>query len=251
MTAGSGKKAQLGRKNLFFRNGGIRLNVKRKPVRLLAVLIFTAMLLALLGGAARPKQLRNAAECYRDNEAALLYLRSYYPSGSLKATGSGFILTEDGLLITAAHVVSGGGRFTAVQKDESELELTLVQSDDETDIAVLRLPEGNYPTVTLAETVPHTGSVLRAMGFPIKGTAIITEGLLSAQCVEVSGKNRMMVTCDIVNGMSGGPILDGYGRVVGVVSGSVRTMDGIHLSVLGEELFQTAREVINRTENEE
>ena len=41
-----------------------------------------------------------------------------------------------------------------------------------------------------------------------------------------------------VNGMSGGPIMDAFGRVVGMVSGSARTMDGIHLSVLSDELYR-------------
>ncbi len=222
---------------------------KRK--RTIPILLAAALLLAcVLGGASRPNRKISAEECYRRSAEAVLYLRSYYPSGSLKATGSGFILSEDGLVVTAAHVVKGGDRIAAVQADGTELALTLIQSCEDTDIALLRLPEGEYPALELAEVTPNTGTVVRAMGYPIKGTGIITEGLLSAQCAQVNGKDRMLVTCDIVNGMSGGPILDACGRVVGVVSGSVRTMDGIHLSVLSRELFEAVSKVIGTTEEE-
>lgn len=216
------------------------ITLKRKLREFPALLLLVAMLTFLLVGAGLPHQPMTAEECYQKNEASVLYLRSYYSSGSLKATGSGFIVSEDGLAVTAAHVIKGGAKLTAVQKDGSELALSLVQSNDETDIAVLRLPKGKYKAIELADKVPNTGAVVRAMGYPMKGAGIITEGIVASQSAEVSGKNRMLVTCDIVNGMSGGPILDATGRAVGVVSGSVRTMDGIHLSALSEALYQAA-----------
>lgn len=217
------------------------------------VLVFplaAVLLLLLLGGAGRTEHPIRADECYRKSVDSLLYLRSYYSSGSLKATGSGFIVSEDGLVFTAAHVVKNGERFTAILNDGSELELTLIRSDDDTDLAVLRLPEGTYSALRLADRPPATGAVVRAMGYPLKGTNIITEGIVSAQSGEVSGKERMLVTCDIVNGMSGGPVMNESGRVVGVVSGSIVTMNGIHLSVLSEVLLQAADgfpEVENRS----
>ena len=215
-----------------------------RKIRALPVLLLAAVLvMAVLGGAVLPNHPVTAEDCYRLNAASVLYLRSYYASGTLKSTGSGFIVSSDGLVVTAAHVVKNGDRFAAVCEDESELELTLVTSDEDADIAVLRLPEGQYRAVRLAEEAPDAGAVVRAIGFPIKGTDIITEGIVSAQRAEVSGDERMLVTCDIVNGMSGGPIFNEAGRVVGVVSGSIRTMDGIHLSVLSEALFRTALEI--------
>lgn len=179
-----------------------------------------------------------AEACYAQAKDAVLYIRSYYASGSLKATGSGFVVGADGLAVTAAHVIDKGARVTAIIPDGTELEAAVVSCDTATDVAVLRLPEGQYPALTLAgpSETPAGGAVLRAMGYPIKDTLIITEGLLAAPTGTVSGKKRMLVTCDIVNGMSGGPILDRFGHVVGLASGSVRTMDGIHLSVLHGEL---------------
>lgn len=213
---------------------------RTKYLRVTALLVLTALVLALLGGAASSRRPITAEECFRKNRDAILYLRSYYDSGSLKATGSGFTVSEDGLVLTAAHVIAGGDRVAAVLPDESEIELTVLYRNEETDVAVLRLPPGHYKCAALAANPPNAGATVRAMGYPVKGTAIITEGLVNAQSVEVSGKNRMMVSCEIVNGMSGGPIFDLYGQVVGIVSGSVRTMEGLHLSVLNEALLDAA-----------
>ena len=217
------------------------MNISGKKLRdVFAFLVAAALLVLLLGGAGLPDQQISAEDCYQKSVDSLLYLRSYYSSGSLKATGSGFIASEDGLVITAAHVVKNGARYTALRSDGTELELTLVKSNDSTDIAILRLPAGKYKALALADKAPNTGAAVRAMGYPIKGTCIITEGIISSKSADVSGNNRMMVTCDIVNGMSGGPIMDAFGRVVGMVSGSIRTMDGLHLSVLSDELYRAA-----------
>ena len=213
---------------------------KNGRIAVAAVLIAAVLLLLLLSGAQAGSPTLSAEECYRNSAESLLYLRSYYKSGGLKTTGSGFVVSESGLVVTAAHVIKGGDKITAVAEDGSERILTLVQSNEETDLAFLRLPEGGQRPLKLASRTPNPGAVVRAMGYPIKGTGIITEGLVASASAVVSGKSRMLVTCDIVSGMSGGPILNECGEVVGVVSGSVRTMTGIHLSVLSDELYSAA-----------
>ena len=173
-----------------------------------------------------------AEDCYAEAKDSVLYIRSYYASGTLKSTGSGFVATPEGLAVTAAHVIDQGARVTALLPDGTELEAAVVISDTDTDVAVLRLPAGQYPALTVAEQAPDGGAVLRAMGYPSKDTLMITEGIVSAPRGTVSEKERMLVTCALVNGMSGGPIFNKYGEVAGVASGSVRTMAGVHLSAL-------------------
>ena len=197
------------------------------PALLIAVLLVIATVFAAPGG---PKQPITAEDQYARAKNAVVYVRSYYASKSLKTTGSGFIVTQDGLAVTAAHVIDKGARITVVTADGKELDVTVVSSDMASDVAVLRLPKGKYAALTLADAAPNGGATLRAMGWPIKDTLAITEGLCSAPAATVSEKNRMLVTCDIVNGMSGGPVFDAYGQVVGLCSGSVRTMSGMHLS---------------------
>ena len=214
--------------------------MKHREVRaLLATVTLIAVLLAMatvFAAAGDQKQPLTAEEQYARAKDAVLYVRSYYASGGVKATGSGFVVTQDGLAVTAAHVIDKGARVTAVTPEGKELDAVVVSCDTTSDVAVLRLPKGRYPALPMASAAPNGGAVLRAMGWPIKDTLIITEGLCSAPEATVSEKDRTLVTCDVVNGMSGGPVLDRFGQVVGLCSGSVRTMSGIHLSARWEDI---------------
>jgi len=205
-------------------------------IRFAAIMLAMFVLLTSSAAAYQP-QVITAQTCYARSKGSILYVRSYYQSGALKATGSGFIITEDGLAVTAAHVVNNGAKTTVIMQDGTELAVTIASCDTETDVAVLKLPAGKYASLTLGQAAPDGGSLLRAMGFPAKDTLVITEGIVASPEGTISGKTRILVTCDIVNGMSGGPIFNQYGEVVGVVSGSIRTMDGIHLSVTSNSLF--------------
>ena len=202
-----------------------------------AALVFTAISGILpTFGAATQKEAISAETQYAAAGESMIYIRCFYASGGLKTTGSGFIINSDGLAVTAAHVIDKAARVTAIDFAGKELECSVVSSDMTSDVAVLRLPRGRYKALELSDNAAAGGAIIRAMGYPIKDTLVITEGLLSSPNGTVNEKQRMLVSCNIVNGMSGGPIFDQYGKVVGVCSGSVRTMNGIHLSVMWSDL---------------
>ncbi|MNP47126.1 hypothetical protein D3C76_1411670 [compost metagenome] len=69
----------------------------------------------------------------------------------------------------------------------------------------------------------------------MKGTKIITEGIVNAPQAAINGRNRVLLSAEVVNGMSGGPLMDEHGYAAGILSGSLRTMSGIHLAVSGQE----------------
>ena len=191
---------------------------------------------AALGESSKPAEISAEAQYAAAGESRL-YIRCFYASGGLKTTGSGFVITGDGLAVTAAHVIDKAARVTAIDFAGKEMECAVISSDAASDVAVLRLPRGKYKALTLSESAASGGATLRAMGYPLKDTPVITEGLVSSPQGTVNEKQRMLVSCNIVNGMSGGPIFDRYGRVVGMCSGSVRTMSGIHLSALWSDLY--------------
>ena len=207
-----------------------------------SILVTAAALIAIFGilsvesGASPKLETISAEKQYADAREGVLYIRCFYASDGLKTTGSGFIIRSNGLAVTAAHVIDKAARITAVDSDGKELPCDVVSCDMASDVAVLRLPKDKYKALQLADKAPAGGATLRAVGYPLKDTLIITEGLLSSPSGTVNEKNRMLVSCDIVNGMSGGPIFDQYGRIVGMCSGSVRTMSGIHLSALYSDL---------------
>ncbi len=216
----------------------------------LSLLIMVALVIILFSGvfaasADGTKQDLSAEDIYSRSSRALLYVRAYYTSGNLKATGSGFIVSEDGLAVTAAHVVDKAAKVTVIDCEGTELCCSVFSCDTAADVAVLRLPEGKYPALEVTDAAPASGAPLRAMGYPIKDTLIITEGICSARSATVNDKRRMLVTCDIVNGMSGGPVFDCFGRAVGLCSGSVRTMDGIHLAACTKDIYAAVEAAAN------
>ena len=216
-----------------------------KTSRIIASILLSAAALtgifaisSAVNGASSGQGAISAEAQYAVAQDSMLYIRCFYASGGLKTTGSGFVISSDGLALTAAHVIDKAASVTAIAPGGTETECGIISCDMDSDVAVLKLPPGKYKALELSDTDPPAGAVLRAMGYPIKDTLIITEGLLSSPCGTVNDKERMLVTCDIVNGMSGGPVLNQYGKVVGLCSGSVRTMNGIHLSAKRSDISE-------------
>lgn len=209
-----------------------RLIFAALPVVLIAAALAFALVPASADGEQAEKTQISAEACYAESQDSLLYIRSYNETDSLKSTGSGFIVSPEGLSVTAAHVIDGGSRVTAIMREGTEVQVEVLSCDTATDVAVVRLPEGTYTALAIAAEAPNAGAKLYAMGYPMKDTLIITDGIVASPIGEIAGKTRMMVTCPIVNGMSGGPIFNNFGEAAGMASGSVRTMEGINLSAL-------------------
>ena len=165
-------------------------------------------------------------------------------------TGSGFIVDEDGLVITNAHVVQ---RFETVDvrlASGQQYHAEVLRVDEIADLALLDLrasrdfravPLGDSDTVMVGEDVI-------AIGFPSGNTEVlhdsptITKGIVSAKRVSGSGVRLLQTDAAINPGTSGGPLFDHEGRVVGVntlkifESGDGRPVEGIGLVVAISEV---------------
>lgn len=145
-----------------------------------------------------------------------------------KSTGSGIIMTEDGYIITNAHVVSGASAVSVVFSDNSEEEAKVVGQDEKSDLAVLKIEKtgltaaefGNSDNLEVGETVIAIGNPL---GLELFGTAV--DGMISAKDREVTIEDRTMTllqtSAPINEGNSGGPLINLYGQVVGINSAKI------------------------------
>ncbi|MGZ8563957.1 MAG: S1C family serine protease [Candidatus Limnocylindria bacterium] len=141
-------------------------------------------------------------------------------------SGSGFIVTADGLIVTSWHVITGAGSLTAVMPDGTELAATLVNTDEAHDIAVLDVAGDGLPTLALASGPVEIGQTVVAVGtalgeFPDTVTVGIISGLDRSIDVGNGRSARslsgVLQTDAALNpGMSGGPLLNLAGQVVGV-----------------------------------
>lgn len=205
------------------------------------------MLLLLLGGIgffakanADEAAVYNAEDIYERSEAAVFYIRALNNDGALKATGTGVVVSPEGVAVTACHVLSDAAQLEGVFNNGLIVSpIEVLNCDEQTDAALLKLPalnEGSqgiaeYPALPLRETAVKHGEKVFAIGYPMKDTPIITEGIVNSPNAEINGRGRILTSAQIVSGMSGGPIIDKYGRLTGIISGSLKTMNNIHLVI--------------------
>jgi S1-C subfamily serine protease len=139
--------------------------------------------------------------------------------------GSGFLVSADGYLLTNKHVAAEKGcTFLARFSDGKQKPAEVVCIDDEADVALMRIkPEKNkpYAFLQLAESdSPGVGADCAALGFPVGHamgyTMQVTGGTVSS--VNPADPYQVTLTCKITHGNSGGPLVDKYGNVIGIVS---------------------------------
>ncbi len=145
-----------------------------------------------------------------------------------RGMGSGFIVRSDGYIVTNDHVVEGADRVM-VQLDDGREFLGVVHRDPRSDLAVIKINATNLPTLSWQDetTKPHVGQWSLAFGSPFALNDTMTVGIVSALGREsvIGGEqgeqtryypNLLQTDAAINPGNSGGPLLDIFGRVMGV-----------------------------------
>ena len=136
--------------------------------------------------------------------------------------GSGFIISDDGYVVTNAHVVNGATEITVGLQDRREFDATLVGSDTASDIALLKLNAKNLPVVKIGDSDELTvGEWVLAIGSPFGFEHTATQGIVSALARSLPDDTYVpFIQTDVaVNpGNSGGPLFNTDGQVVGVNS---------------------------------
>ena len=138
-----------------------------------------------------------------------------------QSEGSGFIVREDGYIVTNNHVIEGEDKINVKLKDGRTLAAKVIGSDERTDVAVLKIDAANLPTVAFSNSDElKVGQIVCAIGTPYKFAYTFTTGVVSAK-----GRNELLpdkyedyiqTDAAINPGNSGGPLCDIDGNVVGM-----------------------------------
>jgi serine protease Do len=146
--------------------------------------------------------------------------RGEAPSQPFRGQGSGFIISEDGLILTNAHVVRDAKEVSVKLSDRSEYPAKVLGSDPVTDVAVLRIQARGLPVVRLGDPKRlEVGDPVLAIGAPFGFEQTATQGIVSAKGRSLPGDAVVpfIQTDAAVNpGNSGGPLFDGSGEVIGI-----------------------------------
>ncbi|MDX2244193.1 MAG: HhoA/HhoB/HtrA family serine endopeptidase [Leptolyngbyaceae cyanobacterium bins.302] len=167
-----------------------------------------------------------------------------------RGTGSGFILTADGRILTNAHVVSGTDTVEVTLKDGRTFEGRVVGSDSVTDVAVVKIDAKQLPVVKMGTSenlVPGQWAI--AIGNPLGLDNTVTAGIISAigrssTQVGVPDKRVSFIQTDaaINPGNSGGPLLNDRGEVIGVNTAIRADAQGLGFAIP----IETAQRIANQ-----
>lgn len=198
------------------------------------------------------------------NTYSTSYVSGRQPIKQKIASGTGFVISADGLILTNHHVVEGGSSATVQTSDGEELEAEIVGSDPNLDVAVLRVPEINLPALPIGDsTAAKTGELVVAIGNPLREelNGTVTVGYLSGtnrrlEHAETGQEVEMLQIDAAINpGNSGGPLLNSKGEVIGINSmksvyagadayGNVISAEGIAFAIPINNAVEVAQQII-------
>ena len=145
-----------------------------------------------------------------------------------RAVGSGVVVVDRGVILTSLHVVAGAGRIRVVFADGLESDATIVSQHPENDLAVLQaqsVPDDLAAAVMRPRADPKPGDEVVAVGFPFGIGPSVSAGVVSGLKRMYRSPGGERVLSDLIQfdaavnpGSSGGPLLNGSGEVIGIVT---------------------------------
>ena len=200
----------------------------------------------LIGGSVAPGEALTPAQVYAKNVSSVVAISAtvqstgFYGSTESASSGSGFILTEDGYVVTNCHVIEGATSVSIITHDGTEIPAKIVGSDDNNDVAVLKAEaEGLIPVTLGSSNDLIIGDMVVAIGNPLgELTSTQTVGYVSGKGREVATGQlttiSMIQTDAAINpGNSGGPLFNMAGEVVGITTAKYSGLSASGASIEG------------------
>ncbi|MGK7935311.1 MAG: HhoA/HhoB/HtrA family serine endopeptidase [Xenococcaceae cyanobacterium] len=156
-----------------------------------------------------------------------------------RGTGSGFIISADGVILTNSHVIDGADKVTVTLTDGRAFPGEVIGTDPITDMAVVKIAAQNLPTATLGNSEQlQIGEWAIAIGNPLGLDNTVTTGIISAtgrnsSQIGVGDKRVDFIQTDaaINPGNSGGPLLNARGEVIGINTAIIRNAQGLGFAI--------------------
>ncbi len=190
--------------------------------------------------------LKTPAQIYEQNVGAVVGIANegtttnvFGQVSETASSGSGFVISSDGEILTNYHVVGGAKKLTVTLYDGRVFPATVLGYEAESDVALLKIDATGLQTVTLGDSdALQIGDQVSAIGNPLgELTYSITVGFLSAKdrAVNTDGTpiNMMQIDAAINPGNSGGPLFDQYGSVIGITTAKYSGTTGSGASIEG------------------
>ncbi|MGI9423613.1 MAG: Do family serine endopeptidase [Hyphomicrobiaceae bacterium] len=168
-----------------------------------------------------------------------------------RAQGSGFVISEDGFVVTNNHVIKGGNEITVVFDEKNKYDAELVGADPRTDLALLKIKSSKkFPYVKFTTKKSRVGDWVVAVGNPFGLGGTVTAGILSAQGRDIGSGPYDFIQIDaaVNRGNSGGPTFNLDGEVIGVNT-AIYSPSGGNVGIAFAVPARTTIEVIEQLKN--
>jgi S1-C subfamily serine protease len=181
---------------------------------------------------------RAVASTVQQAGPAVVHIQARSGHRNRGGSGSGFLISPDGFLVTNSHVVHGAAQLRAQTPDGRESRADLIGDDPDTDLAVLRidLPELHHLPFADSEKIT-VGQIAIAIGNPLGLDNTVTAGIVSALGRTFPARtgrlidNVLQTDAALNPGNSGGPLLDTRGQVIGVNTAVIPAAQGISFAI--------------------
>ncbi len=174
---------------------------------------------------------QNNIEIYKNGQSATVYITStavrrdfWYQPVASQSLGSGFLINDEGFILTNFHVISGSKKIQVTMSDQTQYFATALDTDRSDDLALIKINlKKKAPFLRLGDSDHlQVGQKVLAIGNPFGLEGTLTVGVVSSIGRSIEGENEQrlegMVQTDaaINGGNSGGPLLDSAGNVIGI-----------------------------------
>ncbi|MGB6656578.1 MAG: trypsin-like peptidase domain-containing protein, partial [Methylovirgula sp.] len=182
---------------------------------------------------------RTVTEVVERVSPSVVRLDVRHGDGRRGGTGSGVIVSPDGLILTNSHVVQGGKRAEVSTLDGRTLSARVLGDDPDTDLALVRVDENTtLPAASIGDSKKlKPGEIAIAIGNPLGFEASVTAGIISALGRSLRAKSGRVID-DVIQtdaalnpGNSGGPLVSARGEVIGVNTAMIAGAQGICFAV--------------------
>ncbi len=161
---------------------------------------------------------------------AVVVVENFNEDGVKASQGSGYLYSDDGIVVTNYHVIRGASSLsiTVPSTGKARVENVLGYSP-ETDVAIIQLPQRVTASLeTEGAQSAKVGDHVVAIGAPLGLESTVSEGIISA-LRDAGGIHLIQTTASISPGSSGGPLLNDYGKVIGLTTAKVQNGENLNL----------------------
>lgn len=146
--------------------------------------------------------------------------------------GSGFVISDKGLVITNSHVVQNAGKVRILTPDGRKLDGRVLSRNPGRDVATIAVEDLRLPSLKIRKSAVNIGEEVYAVGTPqeIALSGTITKGIVSG-IRQRQGQEWIQSDAAINHGNSGGPLLDARGNVVGISTAGIMNAQGLFFFV--------------------